>query len=131
MPSRSGRQLRLAFRCGAALLATPAIAQQTFAPEQQQAMIAGICLGQLPIGEEGCACLAQRAMTGLDDAQRDYLLLTVIDPVRAQTSPVAGSQTDLTAIFSFLQEAGEECASGAAPPPASGGSDGAGEAGQN
>jgi hypothetical protein len=131
MPSARELPVYVALALSFAFAGSPALAQQhTFAPEQQQGMIAGICLGQIPIGEEGCACLAERAMTALSDAQRDYLLLTVVDPVNAQKLPMAGSQDDLAAIFTFLETTSAECAPGA-PATAPDAGDGAGEAGQN
>ena len=115
----------------ATLVSGSALAQSTIAVEQQQGMIAGICLGQLALGEEACGCLAERAMTGLDDAQRDYLLLTVVNPPLAESSPIATSQAELAAIFTFLEEASAACTAAATPAPAPDESNDAGEAGQN
>ena len=94
-------------------------------------MIAGICLGQLALGEDACTCLAERAMAELDDAQRDYLLLTVVNPPQAESSAIARSQADLTTIFTFLQQASVACRTGAAPDPIPGESNGSGDPAQN
>ena len=87
-------------------------------PERQQNMIAGICQTQLTIGEAGCLCLAERAIVGLNDAQRDYLILTVVQPPAAEQSPMARSQSDLRAIATFIDTARQECAAAAPGAPA-------------
>ncbi len=80
--------------CLAGLLAaaspTAFAAESAFGPpERQQAMIAGICQTQLAIGEAGCRCLAERAMGELSDPQREYLIMTVVQPPVAERLPMA------------------------------------------
>jgi hypothetical protein len=90
------------------------------APEQEQGMIAGICLSQLTIGEKPCACLAERAMSELDDEQRQYLIMTVVQPPAAERLPIARSQPDLAAIATFIETARTECAETPAGEPSGG-----------
>ena len=100
------------------LSAVPALAQDAGfgSPERQQNMIAGICQTQLTIGEAGCFCLAERAMAELSDPQRDYLILTVVQPPAAERSPMARSQDDLRVIAGFIETARQECAAAPGTP---------------
>lgn len=107
---------------GTAALAQGDAAGPTFGtPEQQQGLIAGICLSQLNIGETGCACLAARAMTDLDEPQRTYLIMTVVQPPVAERLPTASSEPDIKAIATFLETAGQDCAAASAAPAQEGG----------
>jgi hypothetical protein len=113
-----------------AFLAGPASAQDPSfgSPEEQRNLIAGICTTQLPIGDAGCACLADRALVELDDAQRSYLIFSVVQPPVAERSPIARSQDQLAAIFRFLESASEACRSADAAPETPGqGADAPGE----
>ena len=93
-----------------------AVAQETSfgSPEDQRNLIAGICGTQLNIGPEPCACLADRAMTELDEPQRTYLILSAVQPATAETLPIAGLPDQLALIFGFLEKAGAECRDAAA-----------------
>lgn len=95
-------------------------------PDDQRDQIAGICTTQLAIGEGGCACLAGRAMVELDDPQREYLIMSVVQPPVAERLAVARSQADMVAIFTFLDAARQECATVGGAPEA--GADDAGAA---
>jgi hypothetical protein len=92
-------------------------------PEDQKNIIAGICGTQIPLSPQGCLCFAERAMTELNDPQRAYLILTVIQPPAAERSEIARSQEDLRTIALFIDAAQKGCAGGEAPgqPPAEGG----------
>jgi hypothetical protein len=63
-------------------------------------------------------------MTELNDPQRTYLILTVIQPPAAERLEIARSQPDLRTIALFIDAAQKGCAaaSGQAPgqPPAAG-----------
>jgi hypothetical protein len=99
----------------AAALSAAVAAESAFGTrEQEQAMIATICGTQLTIGVEPCACLAERAMTELSDGQREYLIMTVVQPPAAERMPMAAAQGDLRAIAGFLDAAGKDCAGSAA-----------------
>lgn len=105
---------------GVALLllsAAPASAVENAfgSPEQQRTMIAGICQTQLSIGEAGCRCLAERAIGELSDPQREYLIMTVVQPPVAERLPMARSQADLGVIATFIDSAREECPAVPAP----------------
>ena len=91
----------------------------TYADEQN--IIAAICVGQLNISHAACACLAERAMQELNDAQREYLVMTVVQPPSAEKLEIAQSKTDMQTIFTFLGMAQQSCvASTAETPPQSG-----------
>jgi hypothetical protein len=98
------------------LLPVLAVAQETSfgSPEDQRNLIAGICGTQLNIGPEACTCLADRAMTELDEPQRTYLILSAVQPATAETLPIAGLPEQLALIFGFLEKAGTECRDAAA-----------------
>jgi hypothetical protein len=86
---------------------------------QEQVLIANICGTQLAaLGAAGCVCLAEAAMTGLDDPQREYLILSVVQPPAADRTPTARSQADLKTIATFLDKAGKDCAAPAGSEPA-------------
>jgi hypothetical protein len=97
--------------------ATTGVAQETSfgSPEDQRHLIAGLCGTQLDIGPDGCSCLADRAMAELDDPQRTYLILSVVQPPAAERLPIAGSHDQLALIFGFLEKASADCRPGAAP----------------
>ena len=123
------------FFCSLPLMATflvalgsvPALAQDTFitkenAPPpfgtkaQEEVLIANICGTQIKdLGQAGCACLAKEAMTALDDPQREYLILSVVQPPAADRTATARSQADLKTIALFLTSAQTECAAPAQP----------------
>jgi hypothetical protein len=48
-------------------------------------------------------------MLELDEPQRTYLILSVVQPPAAERLPIAGSHEQLAAIFGFLQKASSEC----------------------
>jgi hypothetical protein len=88
-------------------------------PEDQKNIIAGICGTQIPLNPQGCVCFAERAMTELDDPQRAYLILTVIQPPAAERLDIAHSQEDLKTIALFIDAAQKGCAAaGGGQPPA-------------
>jgi hypothetical protein len=88
-------------------------------PEDQKNLIAGLCSVQLNIGPAGCTCLAERALTELDEPQRSYLIMSVVQPPAAERLPIAKSKEQLATIFGFLEKASGECRQGApAAPPA-------------
>ena len=90
-------------------------------PEDQKNIIAGICSTQIPLSPAGCVCFAERALTELDDPQRAYLILTVIQPPAAERMEIAHSQADLRTIALFIDAAQKGCAAaGGALPPADG-----------
>jgi hypothetical protein len=107
---------RASFILFAAALACPAAAESQFgSPNQQRTMIAGICQTQLTIGEAGCWCLAQRSIDELSDPQREYLIMTVIQPPVAERMAMARSQDDLNVIATFIESARTACAAPAEP----------------
>ena len=79
-------------------------------PEDQKNIIAGICGTQIPLSPEGCVCFAERALIELDDPQRAYLILTVIQPPAAERMEIAHSQADLRTIALFIDAAQKGCA---------------------
>jgi len=87
------------------------------AAEDQRNLISGICTTQLTdLGASGCTCLAERALTELDENQRAYLILSVVQPDAAEKMPIAKSKDELAAIFNFLGTAHTACGKpGAAP----------------
>jgi hypothetical protein len=87
-------------------------------PEDQQNIIAGICGTQIPLNPQGCTCFAERAMTELDDPQRAYLILTVIQPPAAERLEIAHSLEDLRTIALFIDAAQKSCAAAGGQPPA-------------
>ena len=95
----------------ALLFLSPVLAQETTfgSLEDQRNLIAGVCGTQLNIGPEACTCLADRAMTELDEPQRSYLILSAVQPATAETLPIAGLPDQLALIFGFLEKAGVEC----------------------
>jgi len=107
----------------AALTATAAAETQFGSPDEQRAIIAGICQTQLTIGEAGCLCLAQRSIGELSDPQREYLIMTVLQPPVAERMAMARSQADLQVIGAFIESARTACA-----PPAEAGQGATGSA---
>ena len=95
----------------ACVWAAPALAQDAGfgTPEDQKNLIAGLCSVQLDIGPAGCTCLAERSLTELDEPQRSYLILSVVQPPAAERLPVAKSKEQLATIFGFLEKASGEC----------------------
>ena len=86
-------------------------------PEDQRNLIAGICATQLKdLAAAGCTCLADRSLTELDDPQRAYLILSVVQPPAAERLPIAREKEQLAAIFTFLEAAHAACAKSATPP---------------
>jgi hypothetical protein len=84
-------------------------------PEDQKNLIAGLCGTQLGIGAAACGCLSEKAMTDLDESQRAYLILSVVQPPAAERLDIARSQEQLAAIFTFLQTASDSCTASTAP----------------
>ena len=119
------RVLRLTLAaCALLALAAPASAQDMGlgTPSDQKNLIAGICATQLAdLGATGCTCLAERALNELDEPQRAYLILSVVQPPAAERLPIASQQEELAKIFTFLGDSHTACATPAAPPAASGG----------
>ena len=106
-----GKTWAFATIASAAALSGAAAAETSFgSPDQQRAMIAGICQTQLTIGEAGCRCLAERSIGELSNPQREYLIMTVIQPPAAQRMPMARSQADLQTIAAFIDSARTACA---------------------
>jgi hypothetical protein len=105
---------------GLALLLVPAAAgaaESAYGPkEDQRNLIAGICQTQLAIGQGACSCLADRAINELDDAQLNYLILSVVQPPAAANTEIGKSQAELGTIFTFLEAARRDCVAEAAPP---------------
>jgi hypothetical protein len=81
----------------------------------QKNLIAGLCTTQLDLDAAGCTCVAERSLTELNDDQRAYLVLSVVQPQAAEKMPIAKSKEELAAIFNFLGAAHEACKP-AAPP---------------
>lgn len=78
--------------------------------EDQRNLISGLCTTQLAdLGASGCTCLAERALTELNDDQRAYLILSVVQPPAAEKMPIAQSKDELAAIFNFLGAAHTAC----------------------
>jgi hypothetical protein len=105
--------------CAFLVLASIAQAEETKGSgtkEDQKNLIAGLCTTQLDLDAAGCTCVAERSLTELNDDQRAYLVLSVVQPQAAEKMPIAKSQEELTAIFNFLGAAHESCKSGAASP---------------
>ena len=100
----------------ASVAATNAVAETQFgSPDQQRMVIAGICQTQLTIGEAGCWCLAERSIGELSDPQREYLIMTVIQPPVAERMAMARSQADLKVIAAFIESARTACEPPAEP----------------
>ena len=86
-------------------------------PEDQRNLVAGICTTQLKdLDTAGCTCLADRSLTELDDPQRAFLILSVVQPPAAERLPIAREKEQLAAIFTFLEAAHAACAKSASPP---------------
>jgi hypothetical protein len=83
--------------------------------EDQRNLIAGLCTTQLDLDAAGCTCVAERSLTELNDDQRAYLVLSVVQPEAAEKMPIAKSKDELAAIFNFLAAAHDGCKSGAGP----------------
>ncbi len=88
----------------------------------QKNLIAGLCTTQFDLDAAGCACVAQHALDELDDNQRAYLVLSVLQPPAAEKMPIAQSKEELTTLFNFLAAAHDACAPAGATPPAAAGS---------
>jgi hypothetical protein len=98
-----------------ALTGSAAAETQFGSPDQQRVLIAGICQTQLTIGEAGCLCLAERSIGELSDPQREYLIMTAIQPPVAERMAMARSQADLKVIAGFIESARTACAAPAEP----------------
>jgi hypothetical protein len=81
----------------------------------QKNLIAGLCTTQLDLDAAGCSCVAERSLTELNDDQRAYLVLSVVQPEAAEKMPIAKSKDELAAIFNFLGAAHTACKPGGAP----------------
>jgi hypothetical protein len=101
------------------LLTNHVMAQAQKDPDQKN-LIAGICGTQIPLDAAGCACFAEHAMAELDEPQRAYLILTVVQPRAAEGNPIARSQKDLMAIALFIDRTQKACAAEGATAPAPG-----------
>jgi hypothetical protein len=89
--------------------------------EDQRNLISGLCTTQLAdLGASGCTCLAERALSELDENQRAYLILSVVQPDAAEKMPLAKSKEELAAVFNFLGTAHDACATQGASPADSG-----------
>jgi hypothetical protein len=89
--------------------------------EDQRNLISGLCTTQLTdLGAAGCTCLAERALSELDENQRAYLILSVVQPDAAEKMPLAKSKEELAAVFNFLGTAHDACAKPGASPADSG-----------
>jgi len=100
-----------------ALLLVPALAlAQADDEANQRNMIATICGSQIPLDAPGCACFADHAMTELDEPQRAYLILTVVQPPAAERHQLARSPEDLRALALFIDRTQKACAAGASSP---------------
>ena len=99
----------------AVLTVTAAAESQFGSPDQQRTIIAGICQTQLTIGEAGCFCLAERSIGELSDPQREYLIMTVLQPPVAERMGTARSEADLKVIAAFIESARTACAAPAEP----------------
>jgi len=89
--------------------------------EDQRNLISGLCTTQLAdLGATGCTCLAERALNELDENQRAYLILSVVQPDAAEKMPIAKSKEELAAIFNFLGAAHTACVKPGASPADSG-----------
>lgn len=85
--------------------------------EDQRNLISGLCTTQLAdLGASGCTCLAGRALDELNDDQRAYLILSVVQPQAAEKMPIAQSKEELAAIFNFLGTAHTACSAAAVKP---------------
>ena len=111
MRHRRAMAYGLLLSLSAAAAWSPAAAQNSFGtPAEQQGLIANICGTQLaPLGAAGCACLAERAMIELDQPQRDYLILSVVQPQAADRTDTARSPAELKVIATFIREAQTAC----------------------
>ena len=115
---------RTSAACALLAFAVPASAQDSGlgTPADQKNLIAGVCATQLAdLGATGCACLAERALNELDEPQRAYLILSVVQPPAAERLPIAKQQEELAEIFNFLGAAHTACGKPVAPPAAEGG----------
>jgi len=83
--------------------------------EDQKNLIAGLCTTQLDLDAAGCTCVAEKALIELDENQRAYLILSVVQPQAAEKMPIASSKEELTTIFNFLGAAHDACAKESAP----------------
>lgn len=99
----------------ALLSATPAVAEGTSkaqafgGPEDQRALITGVCLNQSGLGRAGCLCLADKALVDLETDERDYLLATVLVPPTAERMAGKLGQDGLKKVALFLNEASVFC----------------------
>ena len=92
-------------------------AESAYGPkEDQRNLIAGICSTQLALDAAACSCLADRAINELNDAQLNYLILSVVQPPVAAGTDIGKSQAELGTIFTFLEAARRDCAAAEAPP---------------
>jgi hypothetical protein len=105
---------------GLLLLVQPVVAsaaESAYGPkEDQRNLIAGICSTQLALDAAACSCLADRAINELNDAQLNYLILSVVQPPVAAGTDIGKSQAELGTIFTFLEAARRDCAAADAPP---------------
>lgn len=78
-------------------------------------LISGLCGVQMKaMSAPACTCLAEQALTGLSDPQRDYMIATVVAPPVAERMLNDGrvGQPDQATIFAFINATSEACASG-------------------
>jgi hypothetical protein len=89
--------------------------------DDQRNLISGLCTTQLTdLGASGCTCLAERALSELDENQRAYLIVSIVQPDAAEKMPIAKSKDELAAIFNFLGAAHNACVKPGASPVDSG-----------
>lgn len=75
-----------------------------------QAEIEAACKAQLTLKPGGCACIAERAETELDDQQRRWLILRVTgDEPAAQEAQMDMTQRQLIGVATFMANAPVEC----------------------
>lgn len=119
---QSSRLWAAALAAGLALsAAAPASAVETrFGNvEDQKNIITAICGTQVKLDDKGCRCLAERAITDLDDPQRAFLILSVVQPTAAERTGIAHSKPDLTTIALFIESARKACSGEAESAPGS------------
>jgi hypothetical protein len=87
---------------------SPAAAQQAD-DTAQKTRLAQACAIEMNLSEAGCRCLSDRAMTDLNELQRDYLLASAIAPRAADRIGRSISQVDIQVLARFLVTAGQEC----------------------
>ncbi len=104
------RMRKSSFLVAAMLLATPQISvAQDGDDATPRIRLAQACGIELNLSEAGCRCLAERAMTDLNNLQRDYLLATAIAPRAADSIGRSISPDDIQVLARFLVAAEQEC----------------------